>query len=352
MEKGNQTLEAPHPENRCVLKKIEGLEDVVITPRFRRAAELPDDWSEVYEFLGAGEYNMNFVVSAKSWDHRAVLRVECGSQLGLENQIEYEINALMSLEDSGRTPRIVASDSGRKLCHRGVLLETYLPGSHLDYRSSHDLSCAAHVLADVHTTPIKDDCRLQVAANPYSTMLDECREMASVYLNSEYAKKSIASKIKVMLEQAQDIALKADSKIPHMSIVNTEVNNTNFLINDVENSYLVDWEKPLLTDPAQDVGHFLADTTTFWKTDVIFSEQKKKHFIDEYVDAIGGRFEDGQIFQRCLDMAKFTCLRGVCWCAMAYIQYQDDSKMLRDEFTRRKLDDYLNVNFLDNLALA
>ena len=50
-------------------------------------------------------------------------------------------------------------------------------------------------------------------------------------------------------------------------MVNTELNSGNFLIDPQGVSSLVDWEKPLVSEPGQDLGHFLAPTTTFWKTD-------------------------------------------------------------------------------------
>ena len=40
---------------------------------------------------------------------------------------------------------------------------------------------------------------------------------------------------------------------------------------------MIDWEKPLWGDPAQDLGHMLAPTTTFWKTDVICQNYLLNH---------------------------------------------------------------------------
>lgn len=75
-------------------------------------------------------------------------------------------------------------------------------------------------------------------------------------------------------------SLKSD--IPYHCCINTELNSTNFLVNDRDDNekeaYLVDWEKPLYGDPAQDLGHFLAPTTTFWKTDVILDQEQMDAF--------------------------------------------------------------------------
>ena len=60
------------------------------------------------EFLAAGEYNANYLVSAV--DGRFVFRLNYGSQLDLDNQIEYEYAVLRAVENSGVTPRVYAVD--------------------------------------------------------------------------------------------------------------------------------------------------------------------------------------------------------------------------------------------------
>lgn len=45
-----------------------------------------------------------------------------------------------------------------------------------------------------------------------------------------------------------------------------------------------------------------------------------------------------------------TCLRGVTWCAMAWVQYQQPDKLIFNESTFRKLEAYLEDSFLESLA--
>ena len=42
-------------------------------------------------------------------------------------------------------------------------------------------------------------------------------------------------------------------------------------------------------------GHFLAPTTTFWKTDVILTSEEMEKFIDAYIKAVGNRFKTDMI---------------------------------------------------------
>lgn len=43
--------------------------------------------------------------------------------------------------------------------------------------------------------------------------------------------------------------------------------------------------------PPQDLGHFLAPTTTFWKTDVILDQDRIDAFLDTYIEKVNGRFD-------------------------------------------------------------
>jgi aminoglycoside phosphotransferase (APT) family kinase protein len=131
-------------------------------------------------------------------------------------------------------------------------------------------------------------------------------------------------------------------------IINTELNSTNFLINgENKNNYIIDWEKPILGEPAQDLGHFLAPTTTFWKTDIILSEKEINKFTKEYIKVVGNRFDTKDIEERLKLYLPITCLRGITWCAMAWVQYKDPNKLIRNESTEKKLEAYLSNEFLD-----
>ena len=128
----------------------------------------------------------------------------------------------------------------------------------------------------------------------------------------------------------------------------TELNSTNFLINgENEKNYLIDWEKPLFGDPAQDLGHFLAPTTTFWKTDVILSREEMDRFVAAYIANVKGRFSTEGLKERVDVFVPITCLRGITWCAMAWIQYKQPNKLIFNESTFRKLEEYLSWEFLE-----
>lgn len=146
-------------------------------------------------------------------------------------------------------------------------------------------------------------------------------------------------------------SLKSD--IPYHCCINTELNSTNFLVNDRDDNekeaYLVDWEKPLYGDPAQDLGHFLAPTTTFWKTDVILDQDRIDAFLDTYIEKVNGRFDTTGLKERTYIYIPVTCLRGITWCAMAWVQYQQPDKEIFNQSTFDKLEAYLSDEFLSRI---
>lgn len=338
--------------NEC-LNAIPGLSKVVSSRQYREALLLPLEVEEQYSDFAHGEYNQNFMFEHPTTHKKLLLRVERGSQMGIENQIEYEYSGLKALEKCNRTPRAFCCDGSRSLCRNGVLVEEFLPGVKLDYENRCHLSEAASIFADIHSFPIPDNTGLIKANNAFVEMLAECKKMAAVYFQSSICESRIKAQIVRLISEAEKTLVRLGEINNHFSIINTEVNNTNFLINesDSEPSYLIDWEKPLIADPAQDIGHFLADTTTFWKTDFFFTQSEKIDFVGEYIDDISGRFKDDGLRDRCLKFVNFTCLRGITWCAQASVDYASNSKEILDDVTREKLGHYLDINYLKSVSL-
>ena len=301
---------------------------------------IPSGTSLDFEVLGQGEYNLNYVFTHPISGEKNVLRINTGSQMHLEDQIGYEYTALECLAPSGRTPKPICCYPQQKM-----LVMEWLPGRALDYNT--DMGIAARILADVHCTPVPENCRLLYPGYPAKAIYDECLEMVQHYFAWPEADPEVCGLLHQLITEIGKLPLTADSDAP-VCMVNTELNSGNFLI-DGENSHLVDWEKPLLSEPAQDLGHFLAPTTTFWKTDVILTPEQVKSFASDYIAAVNGRMDCTTLPQRLPLFFTMTCLRGVTWCAMAYREYCQPGRQLRNEDTFRKLKAYLEPEFLKNI---
>ena len=291
--------------------------------------------------LGQGEYNRNYIFLHPVTAQKLVLRINTGSQMHLANQIGYEFSALQYLSGSGRTPKPLLCNSERNL-----LVMEWLPGGALDY--TRDMETAAAILADIHSVPVPQNCSLICPNAPAQAIYEECLEMVQHYFSWEKADPVVADLLKQLILEIGRLSLSEPSDAPKC-IVNTELNSGNFLIHREGRSSLIDWEKPLLSEPAQDLGHFLAPTTTFWKTDVILTPEEVKSFVQQYIAAMNGRMDCSSLWRRLPLFFTVTCLRGVTWCAMAYREYCQPVREIRNEDTFRKLKAYLEPAFLQNI---
>lgn len=331
------------------MERIRGLEEYVKNKEYREALGLPKEKTENYELLAQGEYNINYAFTHPVTGKKLLLRVNCGSQMHLEHQIEYEAHALRLMEGSGRTPKVLYVDGSKKILEHGVLVMEYLPGHAMDYHT--ELMLAASCLADIHSVPIPESEEILIhPQNPLKAILEECEEMFKVYLDSPLGD----GEKKTYIRELLDLGWKREAEIQlesgYQCCINTELNSTNLLINgEGKSNYLIDWEKPLFGNPAQDLGHFLAPTTTFWKTDVILTSEEMEKFIDAYIKAVGNRFKTDMIREHTHAFIPITCLRGITWCAMAWVQYQQPDKLIFNESTFKKLNAYLDMDFLKNI---
>lgn len=319
----------------------EPLSSYLKSAAFLSPLEIPSGTRLQFSLLGQGEYNLNYLFTHPVTGQKLVLRINRGSQMHLEDQIGYEFSALQFLFASGRTPRPL-------LCCRelGLLVMEHLPGAALDYQQ--DMAVAARILADIHSIPVPDHCSLIRPAAPARAIYEECLQMVQYYFDWAEADPTVCCLLQQLIAETGKLPLSEASTAP-VCIVNTELNSGNFLIDRSGTSHLVDWEKPLLSEPAQDLGHFLAPTTTFWKTDVILTPEEVKDFTAKYIAAVGSRMDCSTLATRLPLFFTVTCLRGVTWCAMAYREYCQPGRELRNEDTFRKLQAYLEPSFLQNL---
>ena len=332
---------------------------------YREALSLPEEVTEEYEFLARGEYNENFVFTHPKSGKRYVLRVNHGSQMQLKKQISYEAHALSLLEKSGRVPKVYyVEEKGEK----GILLMDFLEGRALRYET--DLSVAGQILADIHSTEYareKDlgDLRLLSPENPLYAMLSESASLLRSYALSPFMEEEIYNRTHTLWKKGVDLERKYAKTLSSKDfcIINTELNSGNFLIWNEEkkfeekseekseadiSSYLIDWEKPLYAHFAQDLGHFLAPTTSFWKTDCILHEKERVRFFHAYKEALAGRRSFSGIEEKTELFILFNCIRGLSWCAYAYTEYQK-GRDIQNEDTFRKIKAYLTDPFLSSV---
>jgi aminoglycoside phosphotransferase (APT) family kinase protein len=328
--------------------KIDQIKEYINNNEVRKSLNIQSNKEIEVSLLGQGEYNVNFLFINPDNNKKLVLRLNTASQMNLDDQISYEFNVLKMLELSGRTPKPIFVDSSMDKLPYGLLVMEFLPGVSLDYKT--DLEIAASCLADIHCVDFNKNNHLITPKNPLKAVLEECVEMSSKYLNSDIGDENIKIIIKRLIEKSERSVLNIDENLNKYHIINTELNSGNFLINGKgKNNYIIDWEKPILGEVEQDLGHFLAPTTTFWKTDVILTRAEMEEFVRMYIEKVNGRFETKNLWDKLEKYIIITCLRGITWCSMAWVEYQAPDKLIRNEFTYNKIENYLKESFLLNI---
>lgn len=352
------------------------IEKIAKSENLRKALGLEQSDQLDFSFLGQGEYNINYSFTDPRQGRDLVLRINTGSQMHLDNQIKYEYQALELLEATGRTPRVVYLDDSRSLVDYGIMVMEFLPGRPLVYET--DMLIAAEIIAHIHACPLPCDHHLIAPDDPLAAVLEESIGLAQVYLNDEsYARPEVKDRIRELIKSSQALYERnkqkkldqsSDDKLPKnpsskianksssrkRSIINTELNSGNFLINPVgETSYLIDWEKPLYAYPEQDLGHFLAPTTTNWKTDTLLTMEEMQEFVASYHAIYSELVHDSislaELWHATHTYIMMTCLRGISWSAMAWIDYQNPDKLIHNQETYDKICSYLEPAYLDNL---
>lgn len=301
--------------------------------------------------LAQGEHNANYVFAHPQTGERYVLRFNYISQLDLKNQSSYEYEVLKELAPSGRAPKPYYADDSRKLAPRGVNVMECVTGRMLDFENPAELIEAAHMLADVHSVVPSESCTLLKPADALEDLIAECERMFSIYRGSKLEDPMVTSYVERFFAAAREqLSCKPDpAECNH--IISTEMVSAHFMINDDGTpGHIVDWEKAILGEATRDVAYFLAPTTTIWDTDFIFKPAERDAFIEEYWKAVAGRFSRGSFGERFDAYTMGNCLRGVTYCAMAWVQYHDPAHPLKNAKTFEKLKVYLSEEFLELLA--
>lgn len=316
---------------------------------------------DAVQFLAAGEYNENWRVRHDGREE--VLRINHGSQLGLDNQISYEYSVLQTVASSGVTPIPLHLEPKPSGLSGGALLMSYIEGRHLDYGT--DLEGAAKAFAAVHSVPVPeytentDDAsavKLLHQDNPVAAIAAESLAM----LTKDKVHPLEKERTRLLAYHADIVRLSEDMADlfaqENNVIANTEVNSSNFLVRAGNQVSIVDWEKAVITPRYQDLGHFLTPTTTLWKTDTVLDETDRRRFLLAYREALIARSmqnpSQSPVSNQVPSMEQLTVLtdvlirtvllRGLSWCFMAWKEYASGDRAMVHEHTRKTIQHYMD----------
>lgn len=295
-------------------------------------------------FLAQGEYNINYTIH--NVDKKYVFRINTGSQLQLENQIKYEYESIKWLEQSNVTPKVYYYDDSLSYFEYGILIMEFLEGRPLAYDK--DLLEAAHIFSNIHSLQVHQYDHFVVEEKLFNDRIREGERLLTNVWDSSLVSKDV----KLIFEKIIDwLKVNKDRELYFINdrwhvVNNTEVNSHNFIIGK-DKSYLIDWEKPVISDPSQDLTQFIAPTTTMWRGNYILTEEEKDYFFNKYITGLNG--SDKNIKERVHLYTPYLYFRALSWCAYAFIEYHDPNKTIKNMDTFEKIKSYLQVDFINDL---
>ena len=316
----------------------------------REALGVAPDADLQVEPLGKGEHNENYVfwplTAAAPEEDRAVttdaladpaapvpgtsptrfvLRVNRIPQPFHTDQVAYEFAALKALEESGCTPRPLYLDHSPASLGKGVLVESFCSGQELDFDRlrPNDLERAAQLMANIHAVPVPVDCPLYTPADPLQSLFQECVDRFKAYAGTALEDPRYTRWIQRFMATTQDSisTAPAPAEADRSHIINTETLASHFLLpcdsdaafNPESPGTFVDWERPIVAEPAQDLAFFVAPSTTFWDSDYLFPREGIGAFLDRYWLAVDGRFPQGTFARRFNAYLQVSVLRSQTW---------------------------------------
>lgn len=334
----------------------------------RHAFGIADDAKLVPQPLGRGEHNVNHVFADPATGRRFVLRINVLSQPFHDNQVAYEFAALSALAPSRRVPEPLYLDDSRKLLPYGALVISFCPGQELDFDHLRpgDLQAVANILADIHATPIPTDCPLYRPKDPLIALYRECLDRYEIYRSSQFEELRITRWVErfiAAVQPALDAPFECDTgeKNPSRRIINTETLPSHFLLeserdevgdsgdattpkaaksasekarNETSASlsedpyesssptrpatgFMVDWERPIVGEVAQDLAYFTAPTTSYWDSSYVFDQNRSQELVERYWQAVDGRFDRAGFDERYRAYRMMAALRSTTWCCRA-----------------------------------
>lgn len=306
-------------------------------------SNLLDDNHKVI-FLSESESNINFLIDVGV--EKYVFRLNKLSELGLRNQIRYEYDALKTLERSYVTPTTFFLDDSTTFFEYGVLIMQYIEGRPLEYRK--DLQEAAKIFGTIHSLDTKkiDTSSFLKCENIVEDSLIRSRNYLDGFLKSNKLDMDVKLKISKFLEWGENnkkcgAYFKKDA---WNTINNTEPHAKNFIISDRKRKgFLIDWEKPILSDPSVDLAYFLSPLSTFMTGDYIFTEDERDNFFKTYIMYLD-RY-DRDIIERVRIYTPFLYLELLSKLVSKFIKLEDGQ-----DTKHKRIKQIVNIDFINKLT--
>lgn len=223
--------------------------------------------------------------------HGMLLRIPRLSQFGMapRENLTYQAACFARAEPSGSTPRLYGILEPDKALPFGALAVEEIPGR--PPRLPADLPGLARALARVHRLPVPDPTErppLQNHADPVTAIVGLI-ERQSAYMEASDVSPEARRQIAEEIAWARDFAAAHAGRPQAATLVVTDTQPGNFLVDDDGRAVTVDLEKMVYGSPAVDLAHATLYTSTRWDPEVFceLDSAAVEGFQDQWLEAAG-----------------------------------------------------------------
>jgi thiamine kinase-like enzyme len=263
-----------------------------------------------------GAYNLNYHVEV---NHRKfIFRINIEAQSGLANQIKYEYQVLKFLESHHIAPKVYHLDDTCEVFDFGILIQEYLNGPHLIYKTNQILE-VAHLLVRLHSLPF-GDMDLITWQNPLLETFNLARTDLRDYKKRKNSDRTIIHLATQLLENSKPLLEAKRNFFKVDSVNHTDVVCDNF-IRTADGLRMIDWEKPRADDCSYDIGCFLSEPAQLWCTEDIVTPKDRDRFVHAYAQQRGK--DVGLLFEKVDIREPLISLHWILWGAIKLCDLED-----------------------------
>ncbi len=206
--------------------------------------------------LGAGEYNINYLVEAP--DKKMVLRVSVSQLSGAKDQLKHEYEVLTYLKGRGIAPEPYHLDM--EGFRYPVLLEEFIEGNPVTELDKNTLTKIGHAIGAINNVPIAEPHPFEVRRVDYGRDIDAQEQVLDTVTitreNEEWL--GVARRY---ITQARTILGSENPDAPTM-LIRRDANPNNFILTN-DGIRMVDWEIARVDDPTITLASFINEVALY-----------------------------------------------------------------------------------------
>jgi thiamine kinase-like enzyme len=174
----------------------------------------------------------------------------------------------------------------------------------------------AEIYSKLHTLDVSEEESFRIRDETLSGLMKDVKERFSIYENRDDVSPQRARCFRQYIEQTQVHIAGKDMETCPMALIHADPTPSNFVVG--PKVVLIDWQTPMIGDPAYDIWAFTSDAFTLWDSNTPPSSAQKALFRDSYL----ALREDQTFGERMFLKEPLYLLQYGLHCAIRYRDYE------------------------------